>query len=708
MSKFNASYPPAKACPTPSNCLGVTDTAAAACLECTTGPLCAVCEDTHYRLNGACSKCPEQKAAATALLVVIGLVLIAAVWVVLRCNAKDVPETNQWYQVHDAAKDAETPTDLQASETADEHKVSVMAMVKIVLSYTQVMSLLVEVYPGVHWPTSFRSFTDAQQFASSNPVSIVMPSCVSASLTITSYGEFMLAVWTPVVVAPIIWIYFQIKSRSCNDVEQLRAVCISTGSFVYFLLYPTIAVACVRVLAKCDEICDGNECIAYLRADYSIQCGMATHSNYKVGAGIAFTLYSAGFPAVIAYILYRGRKGATATTSSAWMAGFGFYSKNYKPQYYYWETVDLYRKLCITSMVVFIADGTSLQIAFGTVFAFIGFALQLVFSPFVNRNENRLAVASQAITVLALIIGGLIRSHEAEVAAQMGSGPIDEVVTAAYLITSGVLLYCLALIVWVMHAYFKRSTIDLPTVLDRTEGHVLVKVGQSAARQQSPTSDFAFVESSLMNGTRAIVEETVFGRAAEGMNSGKYLNVMANDSAGPKDGPTGDKKRPAVVAASRTEATAATSGTKKKKKKKKKKTSSTKKAAPDTFPVQEVPAPAGAACVRGSDVGKKMTKKKNASPPKASTKAIASATAVSAAVAATAAAAVETDVSLNKSTKTQSTSGTSLAMSQRSNPIFNADANVNNDNYLEVQDTLVLAETQFNGFGDLDGGSVDL
>ena len=92
-----------------------------------------------------------------------------------------------------------------------------------------------------------------------------------------------------------------------------------------------------------------------------------------------------------------------------------------------------------------------------------------------------------------------------------------------------------------------------------------------------------------MNGTKATVEETVFDGATEGVNSDEYLNVMANDSAGPKDGPTGDKKRPADVAhASRTEPTAATSGAKKKKKKK---SSSTKKAAADALPVQEVPAP---------------------------------------------------------------------------------------------------------------------
>eukprot|EP00729_Bicosta_minor_P012798 gene12798-biopygen23065 len=364
-----------------------------------------------------------------------------------------------------------------------------MTLVKIVLGYTQIKALIQEVYPGVQWPTSYRSFTGGLQFMSSNPLSIVMPSCLSPSLTITSYGEFVIAALTPLVLAPIIWIYYKIKARNLSTIstasvpqaikdgkrdpytrEDLKALCISTACFVYYLLYPTIAVASVRLLAACDSICrtgDGTDCINYLRADYSIQCDgqdSPRHNGYKVAAGFAFAVYSIILPAGIALLLRHGRQGSAKDLASSLMAGFSFYSKQYKPGYYFWETIDLYRKLFLTSMVVFIEDGTSMQVTFGIIFAVVGMSLQMIYNPYKYRDENRLALASQAITLLALLVGGLMRATQAEEDALMKYGNIDSVMTGAYLVTSGVLFYCLALVSFILYRYYKNNPADADTL----------------------------------------------------------------------------------------------------------------------------------------------------------------------------------------------------------------------------------------------------
>lgn len=452
LSLFNGTYPKAYACPTPENCRGVTSESASSCLDGTTGPLCAVCEDTHFRLNGVCSACPESMGVSVFALIAIVIIFVVAIVLALRRNAADVPEIDEWEQ---------PPVPQHKLERA--YKVQFMTIVKIVLGYTQIKSLLIEVYTGVSWPDSYRSFTGGLQFLSSNPLSIVMPSCLSPSLTISAYSEFVIAAVTPLIVAPIILIYYQIKTKVLSsadmvDSDKLRAVCISTGSFVYYLLYPTIAVASVRVLGECDSICttdDDSDCIEYLRADYSIECGVSKHTGYKVGAAFSFVLYSIVGPAAIAFLLDRGRHKDTKTTTSALMAGFSFYSKQFKPEYFFWETVDLYRKLMLTSMAVFVADGTSLQIAFGIIFAMVGFVLQLVYSPYVYKHENRLAVVSQAITLLALVVGILIRASAAEKAAIMKSGNINGIVAGAYLVTSGLVLYCWVLILFILLMYLK-------------------------------------------------------------------------------------------------------------------------------------------------------------------------------------------------------------------------------------------------------------
>lgn len=482
LSLFNGTYPKAYACPTPENCRGVTSESASSCLDGTTGPLCAVCEDTHFRLNGVCSACPESQGGSIVSMILILAVFVIVFVLILRQNAKDIPFVDEWNPERDESKNGLSV----AEQEQTRYVVQFMTLVKIVLGYTQIKALIQEVYPGVQWPSSYKSFTGGLQFMSSNPLSIVMPSCLSTSLIITAYSEFLIAAWTPLILAPILVVYYKIKARNLPSkpdgvqqemkdgkrdpytVQDLQALCISTACFVYYLLYPTIAVASVRLLAKCDPICrnyDGNgvasDCSEYLRADYSIQCdgeNASRHNGYKAAAGIAFVVYSIAIPAAIAVLLRRGRQGSAKGLASALMAGFSFYTKQYKPGYYFWETVDLYRKLFVTSMVVFIADGTSMQVSFGIMFAVVGMVLQALYSPYIHTDENRLALAAQAITVLALIVGGLIRASAAEEGALMKSGNIDTVVTGAYLVTSGVLLYCMALVSFILYRYYKGHT----------------------------------------------------------------------------------------------------------------------------------------------------------------------------------------------------------------------------------------------------------
>lgn len=357
----------------------------------------------------------------------------------------------------------------------DHEQVNFMTMAKIIISFTQVKSLLVEVYPGAPWPDSYRSATSALQFLSSNPLSVMMPSCMSSSLIITSYAEMIMSSAAPLVLAPLIWAYYMISSRCSNDLKQLQAVCISTASFAFYLLYPTITVSAVRVLAECDIICtdeaETENCISYLRADYSIVCGTGAkevhaysdvHKKYRAVAAVSFVVYAIIAPIAIGWKIRlnkHARKdeqrkaeangvGFDAVGMSAFVAGLSFYAAPYRKGFYLWETADLFRKLLLVSIIVFIADGTSLQLAVGVVFAVGGLVLQLMYKPFLHPSENALAAVSQGILALSLVVGGLLRASKAETAAMMESGDVDSFVAGVYMITSGALLYVIALAIW--------------------------------------------------------------------------------------------------------------------------------------------------------------------------------------------------------------------------------------------------------------------
>lgn len=139
---------------------------------------------------------------------------------------------------------------------------------------------------------------------------------------------------------------------------------------------------------------------------------------------------------------------ASKIRMSAFVAGLSFYAAPYRKGFYLWETVDLFRKLLVVSIIVFIADGTSLQLVVGLIFAVGGLVLQLMYKPFKHPSENALAAVSQGILALALAVGGLLRSNKAEVAAMMSTADVDSFVAGVYMITSGILLYVLAAVIW--------------------------------------------------------------------------------------------------------------------------------------------------------------------------------------------------------------------------------------------------------------------
>lgn len=88
------------------------------------------------------------------------------------------------------------------------------------------------------------------------------------------------------------------------------------------------------------------------------------------------------------------------------------------------------------------------RLAIGVIFAVSGLVIQLMYKPFKHPSENALAAVSQGIIALALVVGGLLRASEAEVAAMVQTGDVDSFVAGVYMITSGAILYIIAAVIW--------------------------------------------------------------------------------------------------------------------------------------------------------------------------------------------------------------------------------------------------------------------
>jgi hypothetical protein len=102
---------------------------------------------------------------------------------------------------------------------------------------------------------------------------------------------------------------------------------------------------------------------------------------------------------------------------------FEFLVRDYKPEYYYWEVVEMIRKLLLTGMIIFVDAGSTAQVFVACVVSFFFFSLQMACMPYEQPGNNHLKVAAEIQTFLTLLVSIVLRSSlEDEIIQEDGYG----------------------------------------------------------------------------------------------------------------------------------------------------------------------------------------------------------------------------------------------------------------------------------------------
>jgi hypothetical protein len=224
-------------------------------------------------------------------------------------------------------------------------------------------------FSTVTWPPVFEAFAGILQIFVINPFNIVMPTCLSPSLSMNAYRDFVIAVVSP-FIGIVLVVAFYFLYRNCKSSEEARrtllSACIRNALFLVFLFYPSICNASFRLLVPCRRICPyadspESECESFLTSDYSIPCG-TQYDMYKVAAACAATFIGVGLPLIIGIYIWRFRKEVRLFLDhpSEWMRqadgnhrrivrmkSLSFLFEAY-PGLIVWECFDMVRKLLLT------------------------------------------------------------------------------------------------------------------------------------------------------------------------------------------------------------------------------------------------------------------------------------------------------------------------------------------------------------------------
>ena len=420
LTRFNRSFPKVYACPIPSACLGGMTSA---CSRGYQGPVCGVCSKGYYRMINTCQKCPSKK----WLIGQISLTFVFLLLVILPLV----------YGKRLRATTGRSSTDI------------VLARLKIFISFYQITSGTFDAFSYVKWPKALLRLGTYAKFLQLNLLQIAPVNCFSHSIEVTIYTSFMTSVVLTLGFVVMATIYYQLRrlytakvknynTRDVNDHSEAKEACFRYVFLLMFTMFPTTSAKVFQMLpSSCHTICVDSEnksCQSYLRSDYSVECFTGAYNNFAV---IAFVMlfYVVGFPLVTLFLLWRYhpkevQRNFLDQKGNEVQAALSFLYENYCPNSWFWEVLELVRKIILTSVLVLIGSESRTDLGVASIMSGLYTVLFVSYKPINDRFEHWLQLASLLATCANMNIGLLLKIPEENISSGIETGMEGTGITA--------------------------------------------------------------------------------------------------------------------------------------------------------------------------------------------------------------------------------------------------------------------------------------
>ena len=376
-SAFRGPLPKPLKCPYPRSCKGGISSA---CHKGYQGTLCATCSFNYCLRFNSCVQCPRTFVTIMSCVVVI-LVFVLLFMMVLWGDSRRIKEN-------------------RTRTFAD----SIMSCAKIVIGFYQVVAGIFSALLRVQWPVILISMEKYLKFVEGNILQFAPLSCIHPLFRLDPFLQFVLAISVNILVVFLILLYLSLKKRRINNMEILRSEKLEKISslkkscyrniFLFLLLsYPMTSKKIIDILplpGVCVNMCSTevrSSCVSFLKADYSIHCLTARHSMFWHIAA-AFALYPVFFPLLLLIPIYKYKEANPNEEEIAF--GLRVFFENYKDEYWFWEIVEMYRKLILISFLSLFDSESRSQIGFAVITAGASGIAYTLFRPIKGKFEDRL------------------------------------------------------------------------------------------------------------------------------------------------------------------------------------------------------------------------------------------------------------------------------------------------------------------------------
>jgi len=201
-----------------------------------------------------------------------------------------------------------------------------------------------------------------------------------------------------------------------------------------FLLYPAVT----------NKIFEGFSCrsigltSSVLTVDYSVECESETYTLIWISCAVLVVLWPIGLPSGLLFMMWKERELIQAGDPDT-VQKFDFVLGDYKASHWYWECVELFRKLILSGLISVFQRGSISQTVLATLISFMFFALSFHAQPFNTARLNAIKICSEFQIYGILLTCVVLQTHQKgdQIAAELLT--IDDYGTSQVLLTVAIL-----------------------------------------------------------------------------------------------------------------------------------------------------------------------------------------------------------------------------------------------------------------------------
>jgi hypothetical protein len=324
--------------------------------------------------------------------------------------------------------------------------------VKIFIGFAQCYAYFPVTF-DIPWPKNLLAFMKAMEFTAFDFYEVFgNVSCRMQTGFLQKYVYHMALF--PAILAIILAMYvvarfFVCITRCCRctkyTAQSLKTQVFTLISLVSFATYTGISTRVFR-LYKCRKIQDS----WFLTGDYTVECQQEEWNGYAASGVVFILLYVIGIPGFQLFLLYRNRhilhvRGDMSHEEKQQQhiveKEYGSIYANYTPECYYYDILDLFRRLLLTGGLIMMGEESIAQVFLGIVICAMWLSLLIHKKPYKVVWDNIIAIIMAAHLLLTMVAGMSLKLY----AATPGQNEYQKAGFGVVLITVSVLCIVLGL-----------------------------------------------------------------------------------------------------------------------------------------------------------------------------------------------------------------------------------------------------------------------